>query len=162
MTKHRESGAVHRLHRNLTGQVEGRIQMVLSAKEAAEHVGMSRQAIIKAIRRGKISAVKNHNGEWQIDPSELFRVYKSVDSVYSNTKGQVEDRIQEVTGVSSSEIKLLRELIEHLKTDKEDLKADRERLLKLLEEQSASLKALTDQRTPERPKGFWRWLVGRH
>src|SRR3954466_7486140 len=52
--------------------------MGLSAKEAAEQVGMSRQGIMKAIHQGKISAKKDVNGQWQIEPVELFRVYDPV------------------------------------------------------------------------------------
>ena len=50
--------------------------MSLSAKQAAEQVGLSKQGIIKAIKQGKLSAAKDDNGEWQIDPAELFRVYQ--------------------------------------------------------------------------------------
>jgi hypothetical protein len=50
--------------------------MSLSAKQAAEQVGLSKQGIIKAIKQGKLSATKDDNGEWQIDPAELFRVYQ--------------------------------------------------------------------------------------
>lgn len=49
--------------------------MALSTTEAAKLVGRSRQAIIKAIKTGKLSATKNLNGEWEIEPVELYRVY---------------------------------------------------------------------------------------
>lgn len=65
--------------------------MGLSAKEAAQAVGISKQGIIKSITRGRISAVKNKNGEWEIDPAELFRVYdivKSVDPVDTSTNSE--------------------------------------------------------------------------
>src|SRR5690606_19941946 len=52
--------------------------MALTAKEAAEQVGLSKAAILKAIRTGKISAQKDYNGEWRIEPSELFRRYTPV------------------------------------------------------------------------------------
>jgi len=32
-------------------------------------------AITTAIKNGKLSATKNENGSFEIDPSELFRVY---------------------------------------------------------------------------------------
>ena len=50
--------------------------MSVSAKQAAEQVGLSKQGVIKAIKQGKLSATKDDNGEWQIDPAELFRVYQ--------------------------------------------------------------------------------------
>lgn len=50
--------------------------MTLSLKEAAEAVGMTKPAILKAIQRGSLSATRDDNNQWQIDPAELFRVYK--------------------------------------------------------------------------------------
>ena len=49
--------------------------MALTAREAGEQVGKTRQAIIKAIKKGTISAEKDEAGEWRIEPVELFRVY---------------------------------------------------------------------------------------
>lgn len=49
-----------------------------SLKEAAEAVGVGKPALLKAIQKGRISAVKNDVGQWIINPSELYRVYKPV------------------------------------------------------------------------------------
>lgn len=127
--------------------------MSLSAKDAAEQVGMSKQGIIKAIRSGKLSAAKDDNGEWKIDPAELFRVYDAVNPANSNQNKQVSDSIQVVNGVSSGEIELLRELVQ-------DLKEDKNRLLGIIEEQAANIRLLTDQR-PQEKRSFWSWLAGK-
>ena len=42
---------------------------------AAAAVGRNKTAILRAIKTEKISAVKDKNGEWQIDPAELHRIY---------------------------------------------------------------------------------------
>ena len=42
---------------------------------AAAAVGRNKTAIKRAIDAGKISAAQDENGEWQIDPAELHRVY---------------------------------------------------------------------------------------
>jgi len=42
---------------------------------AAAAVGRNKTAILRAIKAGKISIAKDENGEWQIDPVELHRVY---------------------------------------------------------------------------------------
>jgi hypothetical protein len=42
---------------------------------AAAAVGRNKTAILRAIKAGKISVAKDENGEWQIDPAELHRVY---------------------------------------------------------------------------------------
>ena len=42
---------------------------------AAAAVGRNKTAILRAIEAGKISVSKDENGEWQIDPAELHRIY---------------------------------------------------------------------------------------
>ena len=42
---------------------------------AAAAVGRNKNAILRAINAGKISAAKDKNDGWQIEPSELYRVY---------------------------------------------------------------------------------------
>ena len=45
---------------------------------AAKATGLNKSTVLRAIRSGKISAVKDEHGEWQIDPAELHRVYPPV------------------------------------------------------------------------------------
>jgi len=42
---------------------------------AAAAVGRNKTAILRAINAGKISAAKDEDGEWQIDPADLHRIY---------------------------------------------------------------------------------------
>ena len=42
---------------------------------AAAAIGRNKSAILRAIETGKISVVKDENGEWQIDPAQLHRIY---------------------------------------------------------------------------------------
>ena len=48
--------------------------------DAAKATGKSKGKISKAIKKGRISAAKKATGEYDIDPSELHRVYPSVAS----------------------------------------------------------------------------------
>jgi hypothetical protein len=43
--------------------------------EAARATGLNKSSILKAIRVGKISGTKNEQGQWNIQPCELHRVY---------------------------------------------------------------------------------------
>ena len=54
---------------------------------AARHVGKSKPTISKAIKDGKLSATKV-NGAYQIDPSELSRVYPSAHPTEALTGSQ--------------------------------------------------------------------------
>jgi len=42
---------------------------------AAAAVGRNKTAILRAIKAGKISVAKDENGEWQIAPADLHRIY---------------------------------------------------------------------------------------
>jgi excisionase family DNA binding protein len=47
----------------------------LSLKEAAEQVGVSKSTIWRAINSGRLSAPRDDDGNFHIQPSELFRAY---------------------------------------------------------------------------------------
>lgn len=48
---------------------------MLSPNDAAKQVGKSKTTILRAIKKGRLSASRDENGNHQIDPSELARVY---------------------------------------------------------------------------------------
>lgn len=128
--------------------------MVYTLGEAAKVTGMSKAAISKAIKNGRISAVKDDTGTFRIDPSELHRVYPP--TVSTN-----DAETPKATGEHSS-ISLIRELQARLEaaqeriSDKEsvieDLREDRDRW----RQQATAL--LADQR-PTRGPGLWAWLT---
>lgn len=49
--------------------------MKFSAAQAAKQVGRSTATITRAIEKRKLSAEKDGNGAWQIEASELYRVF---------------------------------------------------------------------------------------
>jgi len=48
---------------------------MLTLGEAAKEVGKSKTTLTRAINAGRLSAKRLDDGSYQIDPSELFRVY---------------------------------------------------------------------------------------
>lgn len=48
----------------------------LSIREAVKHFDVSRPTLANDLRKGKVSGVKDRQGAWSIDHSELARVYK--------------------------------------------------------------------------------------
>jgi hypothetical protein len=146
----------------------------LSANQAAKEAGVAKKTLLDAISSGKLSAAKNDNGHWEIEPSELFRVYPKTSSeeIEKPTLTPLENRQRaSETSALEVEVKMLREQIERM-----DAERDRERsqltdqieaLKAQAERQSAdhrqALAVLTDQRdkTPEKPKrGLWARLMG--
>lgn len=49
--------------------------MMLSLSGAARETRVSKSTIYRAVKSGKLSAKRNEDGEYEIDPSELFRVF---------------------------------------------------------------------------------------
>jgi hypothetical protein len=97
-----------------------------SLKEAAEACGRGKPAILKAIQKGRISANKNQLGEWEIDPSELHRVYQPVNKVSTQqgSGGEPQESAKETWEIEAirRENALLREQTEILKEERQDLR----------------------------------------
>lgn len=131
--------------------------MPLTAREAGEQVGKTRQAIIKAIKKGTLSAEKDVAGEWRIEPVELFRVYQPVptgDVTAPATELSWDtDRIRRELEVRDEQIASLRERLEALEEDKADLRDDRDRWRAQAEQ---ATRLLTDERPARRPWLPWR------
>lgn len=132
---------------------------MLSAKEAATAVGMSKNGIIRAIHDGRLSATRSSSGQFEIDPAELFRVYAPVSTTdhlswqvaANETPAQSEGVDEKVT------------MLERIIRDKDDVIADLRQRLDLATEQNTRLEAmLASQLTPP-PKaqvGWWQRLLG--
>ena len=148
--------------------------MSLSPAEAGRHVGLTKQSIVKAIRSGRISAVKDTKGEWRIEPVELFRVWPAV----NQDTGKVTPQVDAVTHPAAPPVD--GEVVALLKAQLDDLRLDRDHWRKAAEAERAERLALseklllTDQRPaserspdapeavpPSPPKGFWSRLFGR-
>lgn len=76
---------------------------------AAKAVGKSKSTISKAIKSGKISAHKTDDGIFEIDPSELHRVYPLTPSA---TVAAEQLDTPQATGENSSEIVVLEAKLE--------------------------------------------------
>ena len=143
---------------------------MLTLKQAADETGRSKVALLKAIQKGTISAKKDAMGRWEIDPAELFRVYKRKEVTDNRPVSESEQREPPERDGLAAELNALRarlELVEHerereraqLVDQIEDLRrrldaADEERRDK--DRQLTAL--LTDQRQPRaepKRRGFF-------
>lgn len=129
----------------------------LSAKEAAERVGMTKAGLLKAVRKGTISAEKDQNGEWRIEPVELFRVYPPVNQNTVDGHGKVDAGSQGGTPGLQAEIEGLRALVNTLQSERDDL---RRRLDQEGEERRQLTAMLTDQRMQQGRKSLWQRIRG--
>lgn len=129
--------------------------MAYTLGEAAKATGKSKATISKAIKSGRISAVKDETGTFQIDPAELHRVYTLT---VSREQNETPERPQANTENDGRirELQARLEAANERLTDKEtviaDLREDRDKW----RQQATAL--LADQR----PRlGFWARLVGK-
>ena len=144
---------------------------MLTLGQAAKETGLSKTAISRAIKNGKLSATRGEQGEYQIDPAELFRVYPVTGGVDREAERQATP--SDNNGLLG-QIDALRELLAQIKEERNDLRrrldnADeaRQRAEQAQEKAFAELSRLTllltDQRAkPEPPiTGLWQRLFGR-
>ncbi len=130
--------------------------MGISAKEAAELVGMSKDGILKAIRTGKISAQKDINGTWRIEPVELFRVYEATStSDHAHIDATLQSSTEASTDSLQSEIRVLREMLQR----QDDVIADlRERLDVATDGWHKTTLILSDK---QQPRSWWARMLGK-
>ena len=120
---------------------------------AAKATGKAKSTILRAIKSGTISAKKSPDGSYEIEPSELHRVFERTGS---QPPASNETQLHEEQGAT-------------LRFRLEVLEAERERERTLLQETIADLREDRDKWRQQatallednRPKGFFNRLFGR-
>ncbi|WP_313138105.1 hypothetical protein [Paracoccus jeotgali] len=139
-------------------------QMTLS--QAAKATGKSKSTLNRAIKSGKLSAARNDDGTFSIDPAELFRAFPERASdptperpaVQAGT-GELQSRVNTLEALLQKEREALEREREALQREREisdDLKEDRDRW----RQQATAL--LADQRSdpplePPPRRRWWPW-----
>lgn len=130
--------------------------VALTTQQAAAITGRNRSTIWRAIKSGKVSASQTATGDYLVEPVELERTFGPLQRRPDAARPRATGRRPPATPV---EVALLRERLAALEADKEDLRRERDRLLRVLEQQAEQVRLLSDR---GRPGGFWRRLLGRH
>lgn len=132
--------------------------------EAAKKAGVSRAAIHKAIKQGRLSATKTDNGNYQIDSAELFRVYKKVDNhgLHGYTENAAIDN-----QLIAQQLEFTQKLLLQVETERDSLKYSVEYLqhnlnqaMTMLTHQPAAPTPPQQQAKPE-DSPLWRKLFGK-
>ena len=129
----------------------------MSLRQAAQHVGTSKSTILRAIQRGRLSATRDAEGSYKIDPAELLRVYPPDRLVPRSTSQSTPQHSTDV------EVRMLRELLEAAKFRADELRIERdrwqatcERLLLSAPIVAPAPAAPTPVTTPQR-RSWWKW-----
>jgi excisionase family DNA binding protein len=133
--------------------------------QAAKQTGISKTGIARAINSGRLSATKEENGEYRIDPAELHRVYP----VTGGHEGEsVRPATLHVDGALQGQVDVLRELLEQVKDERDDLRRRLDDETKAREGAAAEIRQLTMMLThqppaktvsPVRAVNPWLWIV---
>jgi len=126
----------------------------MTMRQAAAWAGVTRGTIHKSIQSGRLSARKDGSGVYQIDPAELERVYRPATSsvapgVSADTLPGHSDTLKKTA--QDREIALLREMLSKTDAVVSDLRAERDRLLSIVEAANLTVRQLTYDR-PEVPE----------
>lgn len=118
---------------------------MFSLSQSAKLTGVSKATIHRAIKSGKLSAARQEDGSYQIDPAELHRVYEIVETAQkrpeTGSRGTAPRSGQNAETAASglpdgsggpsrevlvAELAGARQLIRHLEAQVEDLRGDRD------------------------------------
>lgn len=141
----------------------------LSLNKAAKVAGVAKSTLLQALNLRRISAEKNDKGHWEIETSELFRVFPKPGSTVQEKPiptPKVYSLNSSENGALEVEVKMLREKVEDARLERErereQAKEQIESLREQIERQSAdyrqALAAITDQRP--QPRRFFGLFKG--
>jgi excisionase family DNA binding protein len=115
---------------------------VFSLRTAAQQAGTSKSTILRAIKSGRLSATKTAAGGYEIDPSELCRVYPPKPATVApdhatqrnagqDAPGNAPDAVAHETAVRmavmETELRALKEMVDELKQSRDDWQQQAER-----------------------------------
>lgn len=136
--------------------------MKYSLSEAAKATGKNKTTIQRAIKNGKISAIKGVGGSYEVDPSELHRVFpptvaqrtqsNNMQRVKSTPESNHIDRVFEL----EKELAVARERANGLEAQKDQMADTINDLRKRLDSSEGRVTALLADNSPK-PKLWWLW-----
>jgi hypothetical protein len=98
----------------------------LSLADAGKLTGLHKVSILRAIKKGKISADKDEHGEWRLQPAELFRVYPPQPE-QRNGNGSEQHYAAPLAAALEAEISALKQLNQMLREQLDDTRGQRDK-----------------------------------
>lgn len=127
--------------------------MAYTLGEAAKAAGKSKATISKAIKSGRLSAIREETGAFRIEAAELHRVYPlNVENEQDRTPKETQETLEK--GPAIKELQARLEAAHERLADKEAMIAD------LREDRDCWRQQATARLADQRPKGFWKRLFG--
>jgi hypothetical protein len=118
---------------------------------AAKATGKAKSTILRAIKSGTISAHKAQDGSYEIDPSELHRVF---DATISPT---AQSNDMQPSAAHPETLRLQLSILEaERQREREQMQATIDDLRKRLDSSESRVTALLSDQRPQR-RSWWRW-----
>ena len=109
------------------------VDSMFTITEAAKKANVSRAAIHKAIKAGRLSATKNDDGNYLIDAAELFRVYQPVTSTISKDSVNLVDNISNQLIVQ--ELEFTKQMLKQVESERDNLRVSLNQAMMLITHQ---------------------------
>lgn len=130
----------------------------MSLREAVKHFDVSRPTLQKSLKDGKVSGVQDGKGQWQVDPSELARVYRPrsarVEKAESVSAGNLSTVNRALPGGLDADVKALQAALELERAKREAAEALAEERARHIEDLRRMLPP--PEASPQR-KRWWPW-----
>lgn len=121
--------------------------------QAAKETGLSKTALSKAIKSGRLSAGKTEDGQYRIAPEELFKVYPKSDRKDESKVNQISDPVNRVEVVRlQSENLYLKETVNRLEGDRDWLRGQLDMQQGVAQSLTRQLESLSPSIQPTRSR----------
>lgn len=140
--------------------------MILTLRQAAELTGKSKSTLTRAIKSGRLSASRDAEGMYAIDPAELARAYPFVERPDAQHGARHGAPRNDETELNDATILRLRLSLLIDEQDRERAAAEREReqlaatvadLRMRLDRAEQRITALIGDQKPKEKRSWWRW-----
>lgn len=117
---------------------------------AAKATGKAKSTILRAIKNGTISASRSHDGSYEIEPSELHRVFRP------NSTQQASSNDAQPQSEHPETLRLRLEILEaERQRERDQMQATIDDLRGRLDRSEERVTALLA--APAKPRRWWRW-----
>lgn len=98
--------------------------MSFDLASAAAATGVAKSSVFRAIKAGRISAQRDDNGRWSVEPAELFKIFPPLPPAQPATlQNAAPDRIVQLL---EDQVAELRTMLANMRQREEDLQRDRD------------------------------------
>jgi len=138
---------------------------VYNLATAAAAAGINKSTVLRHIKAGKVSATRDHNGGWQIDPAEFHRTFPPLVTAGAEQPPKQQDATADaMVALLREQLADMRQQRDHWQTEAADWKRQAQNLLP--PPQPAPQQAATAETAPatepattgNRLRRTWHWL----